>query len=407
MSARAELGHRGGGRARLLVAVAVLISVGAVAVVVGLTAFSGGGSDSRPDLQRIIDPLVQGRGRVAPGVTAFVTGPHGTWSGAAGLANVKTGEKMWPDAPMHLDSQTKTWVATVILGLVAERRMRLDDTVARWLPGALLYGGRITVRELLGHTSGMVDQDTFDDPLPFVRKINDPALRNEMLRVLQRINRDPTYHPRLGLAAKFIRTLPLLWPPGSGFHYSNIGYEVAGMVAARVGGASLGTLLRQRISKPLGLTSAVYAPGGETRAHHPQDYKVQSDGTVSDATDWYRADEGASGAMIANARDQAGFLTALMQGELLPSAELTAMKTPSLANSRYGLGTGIMASGCHGLAYDHGGASYSTTGVSIVSADGKRVAVILLNGNTADGHLLGVRSSTAAFAAAKKLFCAA
>ena len=44
---------------------------------------------------------------------------------------------MWPNAPMHLDSQTKTWVATVILQLVADGRMRLDDTVERWLPGML------------------------------------------------------------------------------------------------------------------------------------------------------------------------------------------------------------------------------------------------------------------------------
>ena len=95
-------------------------------------------SASRPELQQTLERLVTGPGRVAPGVTAFVSGPHGSWSGAAGLANVSTGAAMWPDAPMHLDSQTKTWVATLILQLVAERRMRLDDTVERWLPG----GGR-------------------------------------------------------------------------------------------------------------------------------------------------------------------------------------------------------------------------------------------------------------------------
>ena len=78
------------------------------------------------------------------------------------MANVRTGEAMWPNAPMHLDSQTKTWVATVILQLVADGRMRLDDTVERWLPGVLPYGKRITVRELLDHTSGIVDQQTFD-----------------------------------------------------------------------------------------------------------------------------------------------------------------------------------------------------------------------------------------------------
>lgn len=51
------------------------------------------------------------------------------------MANVRTDAAMWPDAPMHLDSQTKTWVAALILQLVAEGRLRLDETVERWLPG--------------------------------------------------------------------------------------------------------------------------------------------------------------------------------------------------------------------------------------------------------------------------------
>ena len=90
---------------------------------------------------------------------------------------------MWPDAPMHLDSQTKTWVATLILQLVADGRMRLDDTVERWLPGMLPYGKRITVRELLNHTSGIVDQQTFDnDALRFIQQVHDPALRTQLVQ---------------------------------------------------------------------------------------------------------------------------------------------------------------------------------------------------------------------------------
>lgn len=379
----------------------------AIAVTVDRFVFSGA-SASRPDLQRIIDRLVAGRGRVAPGVTAFVSGPRGTWSSAAGLANVKTGETMWPDAPMHLDSQTKTWVATVILQLVADGRMRLSDTVERWLPGVLPYGKRITVRELLDHTSGMVDQSTFDtEVLAFIQRVHDQVLRSQLLHFWRRLATDPTAKVPARVALRFTSTLPLLWEPGTEFRYSNIGYEIAGLIAARAGGVPLGALLEQRISRSLRLTSAAYVPGGEAGARHPLDYAVGPDGTVRVATDFYRVDEGASGAMIASARDDALFLTSLMRGRLLPRAELTAMRTPSAANPGYGLGIGIITPGCHVTAYGHGGASYSTTGDALVSADGNRVAVVLLNGNTSQGHSPGTRSSDAALTAAQALFCAA
>jgi D-alanyl-D-alanine carboxypeptidase len=286
--------------------------------------------------------------------------------------------------------------------------MQLGDTVERWLPGVLPYGRRITVRELLAHTSGIVDQSTFDtQSLAFIQRVHDPGLRSELLRFWQRLTTDPAAKLSPSVALRFIATLPLLWKPGTAFHYSNIGYEIAGLIAARAGGAPLGAVLEQRLSRPLRLTSAAYVPGGEVGAPHPLDYSVGPDGTVLEATDYYRADEGASGAMIANARDDAHFLTSLMQGRLLPPAELAAMRTPSAANPGYGLGIGIITTGCHITAYEHGGASYSTTSAALVSADGKRVAVILLNGNTSQGRSPGTRSSEAAFTAAEGLFCAA
>jgi D-alanyl-D-alanine carboxypeptidase len=386
---------------------AACVVAAAIAVTVERTTVSKPVA-ARPELQRILDGLVAGHGRVAPGVTAFVAGPRGSWSGAAGLANVKTGEAMWPSAPMHLDSQTKTWVATVILQLVADRRMRLDDTVERWLPGQLPYGKRITVRELLDHTSGVVDQSSFDAHAAlFIQRVHDPRLRSRLLHFWRRLATDPRTTIPTGVALRFMATLPLLWKPATEYHYSNIGYEIAGLIAAKAGGAPLGTLLDRRISQPLGLTSAAYVPGGEVGEAHPLDYSVGPTGAAREATDFYRADEGASGAMIANARDDARFFTSLMRGALLPPAQLTAMRTPSTANHAYGLGIAIVNTGCHVTAYEHGGASFSTTGAALVSADGERVAVILLNGNTSQGHSPGARSSDAALSAAKALFCAA
>ena len=50
---------------------------------------------------------------------------------------------------MRLESVSKIYTAALILQLVQDGKLRLDDTVARWLPGLLPYGDRITIRELL------------------------------------------------------------------------------------------------------------------------------------------------------------------------------------------------------------------------------------------------------------------
>jgi hypothetical protein len=114
--------------------IAALVVAAAAAVAVDRALFSESTQAARPDLQWILDGLVTGDGRVAPGVTAHVSGPQGTWVGSAGLANVKTGEPMRPELMMHLDSNSKAWTATLILQLVGEGAMNLDDSVERWLP---------------------------------------------------------------------------------------------------------------------------------------------------------------------------------------------------------------------------------------------------------------------------------
>jgi D-alanyl-D-alanine carboxypeptidase len=123
-----------------------LVTTAAIGVVVDRTVRFQPTPVARPELQRILDGLVTGPDRIAPAVTALVAGPHGTWLGSAGVANVQTGAPMGPDARMRLDSNSKFWAMTVILQLAQEGKLQLSDTVERWLPGLLPYGNRITIR---------------------------------------------------------------------------------------------------------------------------------------------------------------------------------------------------------------------------------------------------------------------
>jgi D-alanyl-D-alanine carboxypeptidase len=381
-----------------LVAVAVGAAVGVWAV------FSTDGPPPRPELQSILDGLVTGPTRVAPGVTAYVEGPHGTWSGAAGVANVETGERMKANARFRLESVSKAWTATIVLQLAASGRLGLDDTVARWLPGILPYGGRITVRELLNHTSGLIDNnDISADPDRYIEQVRDAKLKRELRRIKSSVDADPGFEFSTLVWVRFAAALPLLSTPGTKYHYSNIGYEVAGMIAERASGKSLARLYDEGIIEPLGLGSAAYDPQGDIAGAHALGYLVRANGAFVEATAWGTGGIGAEGGIVSDARDEARFLTSLMRGRLVGPSQLSALKTPpSGIGTTYALGLTVDSSGCAGTAYGHngGGAGYATS--VFVSGDGERVAVVLMNGNTHSD----ARAGQAVFSAMNRLYCA-
>jgi D-alanyl-D-alanine carboxypeptidase len=386
-------------RALWLVASVTLLVATATAVLVERGTSSKDTQTARPDLQQIIDRLVTGPGRIAPGVSAYASGPSGTWSGSAGVANVETSEPMRPDARVRLESVSKLWLATLVLQLVADGRLRLDDNVERWLPGVLPYGRRITVRQLLNHTSGMVDSnDITHDPMRYIRALKDPALRTRIEHVARRVEKDPAYRFSPQLWIDFAAGLPLEYPPDTAFHYSNIGYLVVGAIAERAGGADLARLFRKRIIDPLHLTSTAYDPAAHISGDHARGYSVARDGQLTDTTTWTRG-LGADGGIVSNAPDEARFLQALMQGRILGPAQLAALEQTS-AHSTYALGVGLGASECAGVGYGHNGGGDGFETNVFVSSDGARVAVLLLNGRTADNHGDGVAED-----AMKHLFC--
>lgn len=102
-----------------------------------------------------------------PGVAAKVRDAEGSWFAKAGHADTGTGRERSPGDHFRGASITKTFVATVLLQLEAEGRLSLDDTVERRLPGLVRGNGydgdRITLRQILNHTSGIADYT--DDPV--------------------------------------------------------------------------------------------------------------------------------------------------------------------------------------------------------------------------------------------------
>jgi D-alanyl-D-alanine carboxypeptidase len=382
--------------ARMLVAAAL----GSLAI--ALAACGGSAQQARPDLQHTLDALVIGPHRVAPGATAFVQGPNGTWSGSAGWANVTKQVRMTPAARLRLESVSKLWTATVLVKLAVEHRLGLDDTVAKWLPGLFPYGSRITIRELLNHTSGMIDNNDIEhDPEYWFARIHDARLRAELLRLVATLNKDPAHPFSTMLEIRTAAALPLLFEPATQYHYSNIGYQTAGVIAEKAAHTPLAELYTRIISEPLHLESAAYAPHGPIPGEHPVGYAVLPHGKLRAATNAGAGGLAAEGGIVVDARDEARFLVALVQGRIVPATMLTQVFKGSGPNPSYGLGTGVNMT-CAGKTLMHNGGGLAWSSSVAVSADGSRVAVLLLNGRTTNS------SGDDRYAAALlKLFCAA
>jgi D-alanyl-D-alanine carboxypeptidase len=201
--------------AALAAGVAACSSSGDSAVDTGASTATG---DSTHSYERVFASIVASDSPSAPpGVVALVRDARGTWRGAAGVASLASGEAMRPDHRFRIGSVTKTFTATLVLQLIGEGELGFDDTVERWLPGLLPEGERITVRQLLNHTSGLYN---YTDSASYVRKVEREILAGAHFNLAPRSG--------IALAAKE----PLCFEPGTSWEYSNTNYQVLGLIAS-------------------------------------------------------------------------------------------------------------------------------------------------------------------------------
>jgi D-alanyl-D-alanine carboxypeptidase len=283
---------------------------------------------------------------------------------ASGIADVTTGQPIAADDRFRVGSIVKTLVATVVLQLAGEHRLRLGDSVAQWLPGLVPHGQAITLRELLQHTSGIFDY------------FNDPSFE-------QAFKADPTRAWQPGTLIRIAVAHPPLFPPGTSFAYSNTDYVLLGLVIEKATGQRLARELRDRIFTPLGLqhTSLPFAQVMPPQPY-AHGYLLDQPGApgpvdltqVSPSISW------AAGGLLSTAPDLARFYTALLTGRLLPPSLLRQMLTtvPTGPGTGYGLGIISLQTPC-GTAWGHNGNFPGYTSNAFTTPGGARQVVVLIN----------------------------
>ncbi|WP_434587618.1 serine hydrolase domain-containing protein [Streptomyces sp. A5-4] len=315
-----------------------------------------------------------------PGVVAQARDEDGSWTGTAGVANLNTGREREAPDRYRVGSITKTFVATVLLQLQAEGRLDLDDTVDRWLPGVIRGNGndgrRITVRQLLNHTSGIYSYT--EDP-DFVKSVFGDGFFE---------HRYDTWTPR-----QLVRTAMRHKPdfaPGTSWKYSNTNFTVAGMVIKEVTGRSYGKEIERRIIKPLGLR-ATTVPGTDARMPGPSGraystLSIDPNAKVHDVTELNPSAAGAAGEMISNSSDLQRFYRALLKGRLLPERQLKEMMTTvalgdEMPEGGYGLGLMQLKLKCGKEVWGHGGGIHGSSSEALVTRDADHSLAFNFNGD--------------------------
>jgi D-alanyl-D-alanine carboxypeptidase len=271
------------------------------------------------------------------GAVAIVVTPEGTWKGAAGWADSHAKRRADPDDRFAIESTTKTFVATVVLQLVGERRLGLHDTVQHWLRGLYPAHPRITIRQLLNHSSG-IPSDFAISEAPLAR-------------------------------AKRIAAQGVLFRPGTSSAYSNSDFVLLGLIVEKVTGRPLDQVVTSRIIRRLHLRSTSYGTAHAQRMT-PSLGLVESFGRPVSG----------DGGIISTVEDVATFFRALLGGKLLPQKQLAEM-TRTIASPepdlRFGLGILRYRQPC-GFAWGHGGIASYALDVE-VARDGSKAVVWVVN----------------------------
>jgi D-alanyl-D-alanine carboxypeptidase len=233
-----------------------------------------------------------------PGVLVGVSVPgEGGYLSAQGSANLHTGTKPQPSDQFRVGSVTKTFVATAILQLVEEGKLRKSDTLSRWYPD-FPNAYEITVDDLLRMRSGIPHY------------WNEETLKQYYDNPQQDVTNEDIIEATAAKADQFK-------PPDQETEYSDTNYNILGAILEKVSGNDIATQLDQSIISPLGLENTYYPTDDELPGDlHGYGLDPKS-GELEDKTILNPAPSDGAGAMISDMSDLAVWARALYKGDLL------------------------------------------------------------------------------------------
>lgn len=264
-----------------------------------------------------------------------------------------------PTAKFRLGSITKQFTATSILLLEARGKLKIDDPISKYLPDAPPAWQKITIYNVLTHTSGIPSFTGFPDYSATEWKDTTPA----------------------ELVARF-RDKPLDFEPGSKFFYSNSGYVLLGYLIEKISGQTYADFLQQNIFTPLGMTNTGIDSNAAILPQRAQGYSPSPNGThhagyISMTIPF------SAGALYSTTGDLLKWEQGLFAGKILSPSSLAKMTTPFKEN--YAMGLTVVTRDGHKRIAHGGGIEGFNTALEFYPDD-KLIVIVLgnLNGGAPD-----------------------
>ena len=238
--------------------------------------------------------------------------------GAHGLANVEAWRAPTANTIYEIGSITKQFTSAAIMKLVEQGRVRLDDDLSKYVPQFPLQGKKVSIRELLNHTSGI---HSYTSSPSWQKTWNDVLSPDAII--------------------KFVASDTFDFAPGSAYRYNNTGYVLLGMVIEKASGQKYAKYLDTQFFKPLGLKQTSYCPSHTSDPAFALGYSKGPNGTVR-AQFLDLSHPFSAGALCSTVGDLAKWQRALDGGKVVSPASYALMSTADTLNNgrkiNYGFG---------------------------------------------------------------------
>lgn len=329
----------------------------------------------KESLQNSLNTIQKGTGVYGLSAAVYLEGEH-YWEGSAGYSNPFTADTITADMTGAIGSNTKMFTSSIILQLQEENKLDIDTTIDAWITPSDKIDSTITVRQLLGHTSGIADYTT---------DIWEDSMQVNPNRVWTNQELIDTFVTEPDFA------------PGTSWNYSNTGFLLLGEIIEQIEGKSYREVLYERILTPMNLTT-MYTPIEDepTAEEITPWYDIDNDGEPDNMFDYglmtMHTSGGSAGYLYSTPADLAKFGYQLFSGQIISEqslAEMTNFASTGFEGYEYGLGLSVLKDTEVDLL-GHNGQYVGYTSIMLYEPESKSTLAIITNSTEAPINDIGI-----------------
>lgn len=300
-----------------------------------------------------------------------------------GLADAEFDVQADANTLFRIGSVTKQFTAAAVLRAVEHGDLALDDDLSEHVPSFELQGRKVTIAQLLTHTSGIVSYTDLEEEWSSKWPLE---LKHDELLAL-------------------VEDLPFAFEPGTQWAYNNTGYYLLGMVLEKVAGKPYAELMHEQLFAPLGLAHTRYDSNTALIKHRAQGYAL-TDGALCNDQALGMSQPGAAGGLLSTGGDLVRWSMLLTAGKVVSPEFFARMSTPTVlpdgSDTHYGFGLSIGE--LDGLKrIDHGGGIFGFNSMLAWYPDADVHVAVISNGETVSSAKIADAIAYAALGISKRV----